>query len=357
MANYKAASIEQDFMFVDEDGNPIESNGENLIYVDDAGREIQTEKAVRMLESGDFIDTRVLYEDKNKKKALSHMAGEARVRDQIRDEIVAKAYQMALIKDPNALARNRAEEQAFLKINKPKNDDFHNAPPVHHYQQQQQQQQQPQHQQPQHQQQTSHHRNSQSHQTPVQQRLSSQQRQRAADEQARHRADDQARLKAQAQARSRAEAVEKARAEQANAFARNRSHSTERSLHQQQQQHQQQLNQQQAQMRSRNATPITPMRLERSASRGSNHRGKENLLQQQQLHQQQQNRLNKPVEQSKTKEDQMLSLLKNQLLKKQQELMPAASSDKLNQQHASTKHQPLRRDASKILVNKNTSYY
>jgi len=248
--------------------------------VDDAGREIQTERAVRMLESGDFIDTRVLYEDKNKKKALSHMAGEARVRDQIRDEIVAKAYQMALIKDPNALARNRAEEQAFLKINKPKNDDFHNAPPPsHHYQQQQQPPPQQQHQQ------TPHHRLNQSHQPPVQQqRLSSQQRQRAAEEQARHRADEQARLKAQAQARTRAEAVEKARAEQANAFARNRSHSTERSLHQQPPQHQQlqQQHQQQAQMRSRNATPITPMRLERSASRGSNHRGKENLLQQQQ---------------------------------------------------------------------------
>lgn len=262
---------------MDEDGNPIESNGENLIYVDDSGREIASERAMRMLESGDYIDTRVLYEDKTKKKAFNHMAGEARVRDQIRDEIVAKAYQMALIKDPNSLARNRAEEQAFLKINKPKQQDdygFNSAPPPlssssmgHH----QQQQPPPQH------------RINPSHQSSSsQQRLSSQPRQRAlADEQARHRADEQARLKAQAQMRARAEAAEKARAEQANAFSRNRSRSTERSLHQQlPPQHQQQ-----AQMRSRNATPITPMRLERSASRGSNHRGKENLLQQQQLQQ------------------------------------------------------------------------
>lgn len=260
-------------MFVDEDGNPIESSGENLFFVDETGREIPHERATRMLDSGEWIDTRVLYEDKNKKKAFNNMAGEARVRDQIRDEIVKKAYQMSLVKDPNAVARNRAEEQAFLKINKPKVDDH--APPAH--------QPPPQQHRLNNQTPTQHHRiNNQtppqqrSNQPPPhqqQQRVNNQQRQRV-DEQARHRADEQARLKAQQQNRARAE--EKARAEehmkqQANSFARNRSRSTEQS-HQQQQ----------AQMRSRNATPITPMRLERSSSRGSNNRGKENLMHQQQ---------------------------------------------------------------------------
>ena len=54
----------------DEDGNPIEASGENLIYVDESGREISSDRAAHLLESGEYIDTRVLYEDKSKKKAF-----------------------------------------------------------------------------------------------------------------------------------------------------------------------------------------------------------------------------------------------------------------------------------------------
>jgi hypothetical protein len=56
----------------------------------------------------------------------------------------------------------------------------------------------------------------------------------------------------------------------------------------------------------------------------------------------------------------MLSLLKNQLLKKQQELMqPSHDNVTNNNNNKNNKqpHQPLRRDNSKILSNKNTSYY
>jgi hypothetical protein len=262
-------SIEQDFMFVDEDGNPIEASGENLIYVDESGREISSDRAAHLLESGEYIDTRVLYEDKSKKKAFNNMAGEARVRDQIRDEIVAKAYQMSLIRDPNAAARNRAEEHAFLKINKPNDNNHlppltplrpHNQPPPPHQQQQQQRQSTPLHQQ----------------QRQQQQRFDDQQQQQArhraaaaAEEQARHRAEEQARHRAEEQARIKAHSQNRARIEQQNQQLqqqqRNRSYSTDQARQQ---------------MRSRNATPIAP-RLERSNSRGNNVRGKENLTQQQ----------------------------------------------------------------------------
>ena len=47
----------------------------------------------------------------------------------------------------------------------------------------------------------------------------------------------------------------------------------------------------------------------------------------------------------------MLHLLKSQLLKKQQELMPQ-QGEKQNKPH-----QPIRRDNSKILINKNATYY
>jgi hypothetical protein len=260
-------SIEQDFMFVDEDGNPIEASGENLIYVDESGREISSDRAAHLLESGEYIDTRVLYEDKSKKKAFNNMAGEARVRDQIRDEIVAKAYQMSLIRDPNAAARNRAEEHAFLKINKPNDNNHlppltplrpHNQPPPPH-QQQQQRLSTPLHQ-----------------QQRQQQRFDDQQQQQArhraaaaAEEQARHRAEEQARHRAEEQARIKAHSQNRARIEQQNQQLqqqqRNRSYSTDQARQQ---------------MRSRNATPIAP-RLERSNSRGNNVRGKENLTQQQ----------------------------------------------------------------------------
>lgn len=262
-------SIEQDFMFVDEDGNPIEASGENLIYVDESGREISSDRAAHLLESGEYIDTRVLYEDKSKKKAFNNMAGEARVRDQIRDEIVAKAYQMSLIRDPNAAARNRAEEHAFLKINKPNDNNHlppltplrpHNQPPPPHQQQQQQRLSTPLHQQ----------------QRQQQQRFDDQQQQQArhraaaaAEEQARHRAEEQARHRAEEQARIKAHSQNRARIEQQNQQLqqqqRNRSYSTDQARQQ---------------MRSRNATPIAP-RLERSNSRGNNVRGKENLTQQQ----------------------------------------------------------------------------
>lgn len=55
----------------------------------------------------------------------------------------------------------------------------------------------------------------------------------------------------------------------------------------------------------------------------------------------------------------MLSLLKNQLLKKQQELMQPSHDNVTNNNNKNNKqpHQPLRRDNSKILSNKNTSYY
>jgi hypothetical protein len=55
----------------------------------------------------------------------------------------------------------------------------------------------------------------------------------------------------------------------------------------------------------------------------------------------------------------MLSLLKNQLLKKQQELMHPSHDNVTNNNNKNNKqpHQPLRRDNSKILSNKNTSYY
>ncbi len=256
-------------MFVDEDGNPIEASGENLIYVDESGREISSDRAAHLLESGEYIDTRVLYEDKSKKKAFNNMAGEARVRDQIRDEIVAKAYQMSLIRDPNAAARNRAEEHAFLKINKPNDNNHlppltplrpHNQPPPPHQQQQQQRQSTPLHQQ----------------QRQQQQRFDDQQQQQArhraaaaAEEQARHRAEEQARHRAEEQARIKAHSQNRARIEQQNQQLqqqqRNRSYSTDQARQQ---------------MRSRNATPIAP-RLERSNSRGNNVRGKENLTQQQ----------------------------------------------------------------------------
>ena len=254
-------------MFVDEDGNPIEASGENLIYVDESGREISSDRAAHLLESGEYIDTRVLYEDKSKKKAFNNMAGEARVRDQIRDEIVAKAYQMSLIRDPNAAARNRAEEHAFLKINKPNDNNHlppltplrpHNQPPPPH-QQQQQRLSTPLHQQ----------------QRQQQQRFDDQQQQArhraaaAAEEQARHRAEEQARHRAEEQARIKAHSQNRARIEQQNQQLqqqqRNRSYSTDQARQQ---------------MRSRNATPIAP-RLERSNSRGNNVRGKENLTQQQ----------------------------------------------------------------------------
>lgn len=256
-------------MFVDEDGNPIEASGENLIYVDESGREISSDRAAHLLESGEYIDTRVLYEDKSKKKAFNNMAGEARVRDQIRDEIVAKAYQMSLIRDPNAAARNRAEEHAFLKINKPNDNNHlppltplrpHNQPPPPHQQQQQQRLSTPLHQQ----------------QRQQQQRFDDQQQQQArhraaaaAEEQARHRAEEQARHRAEEQARIKAHSQNRARIEQQNQQLqqqqRNRSYSTDQARQQ---------------MRSRNATPIAP-RLERSNSRGNNVRGKENLTQQQ----------------------------------------------------------------------------
>lgn len=52
-----------DVLFVDEEGNPIEAGEENLIFVDEAGVEMTEEKAIKLIESGEFIDSRVLYDD------------------------------------------------------------------------------------------------------------------------------------------------------------------------------------------------------------------------------------------------------------------------------------------------------
>ena len=52
-----------DVLFVDEDGNPIEAGEENLIFVDETGVEMSEEKAIKLIESGKYIDSRVLYDD------------------------------------------------------------------------------------------------------------------------------------------------------------------------------------------------------------------------------------------------------------------------------------------------------
>ncbi len=52
-----------DVLFVDEEGNPIEAGEENLIFVDETGLEITEDKAINLIESGNFIDSRILYDD------------------------------------------------------------------------------------------------------------------------------------------------------------------------------------------------------------------------------------------------------------------------------------------------------
>lgn len=52
-----------DVLFVDEDGNPIEAGEENLIFINEDGIEITEEKAIKLIESGKYIDSRVLYDD------------------------------------------------------------------------------------------------------------------------------------------------------------------------------------------------------------------------------------------------------------------------------------------------------
>ena len=52
----------QDVIFVDEEGNQIEGGTENLIYVDVNGEEIPEEIALEMLKSGDYIDSRELFQ-------------------------------------------------------------------------------------------------------------------------------------------------------------------------------------------------------------------------------------------------------------------------------------------------------
>lgn len=52
-----------DVLFVDEDGNPIEAGEENLIFVDETGIEMTEDKAINLIDSGKFVDSRILYDD------------------------------------------------------------------------------------------------------------------------------------------------------------------------------------------------------------------------------------------------------------------------------------------------------
>lgn len=68
-----------DVLFVDEDGNPIEAGEENLIFVDESGVEMTEEKAIQLIESGKYIDSRVLYDDElgpvvNRSNSMSYAA-------------------------------------------------------------------------------------------------------------------------------------------------------------------------------------------------------------------------------------------------------------------------------------------
>ncbi len=50
-------------LFVDEDGNPIEAGHENVLYTDENGNELTEEIAINLLESGQYIDSRDLYQE------------------------------------------------------------------------------------------------------------------------------------------------------------------------------------------------------------------------------------------------------------------------------------------------------
>jgi hypothetical protein len=52
----------QEVIFVDEEGNQIEGGAESLIYVDVNGEEIPEDIALEMLKSGDYIDSRELFQ-------------------------------------------------------------------------------------------------------------------------------------------------------------------------------------------------------------------------------------------------------------------------------------------------------
>ncbi len=52
-----------DVLFVDEEGNPIEAGEENLIFVDETGLEMTEDNAISLIESGKFVDSRILYDD------------------------------------------------------------------------------------------------------------------------------------------------------------------------------------------------------------------------------------------------------------------------------------------------------
>lgn len=61
----------QEVIFVDEEGNPIEGGTENLIYVDVNGEEIPEEIAIEMLKSGEYIDSRELFQTNDTASIIS----------------------------------------------------------------------------------------------------------------------------------------------------------------------------------------------------------------------------------------------------------------------------------------------
>ena len=65
----------QEVIFVDEEGNPIEGGAENLIYVDVNGEEIPEEIAIELLKSGEYIDSRELFQTNDTTSFISQPTG------------------------------------------------------------------------------------------------------------------------------------------------------------------------------------------------------------------------------------------------------------------------------------------
>jgi hypothetical protein len=100
-----------DVEYVDEDGNLIEGGKEQLLYVDKKGRVVSEKSAKKLLDSGRYIDSRVLYNgvrNVNKTKKNSNSLEKKKSFNEL-----AKEQSMQLIKNmEEAFAKARTQKHS-----------------------------------------------------------------------------------------------------------------------------------------------------------------------------------------------------------------------------------------------------